>query len=65
MSNQNQIDRLPDRVLMYEKFLSLVLLILYCFTFGRKSLNKYLEGGVAINIKEEVMNNVEPPGKYL
>ena len=50
---------------MYEKFLSLVLLILYCFTFGRKSLNKYLEGGVAINIKEEVMNNVEPPGKYL
>ena len=49
--------------MIYEKIIAFLLLILYIFTFGRKSLLKYLEGGVSINIKEEVMKDVEPPGK--
>ena len=46
-----------------EKIIAFLLLILYILTFGRKSLLKYLEGGVSINIREEVLKNVEPPGK--
>ena len=46
-----------------EKIIAFLLFILYILTFGRKSLLKYLEGGVSINISEEVLKNVEPPGK--
>ena len=49
--------------MIYEKIIAFLLLILYILTFGRKSLLKYLEGGVSINISEEVLKNVEPPGK--
>ena len=51
-------------VMIYEKIIAFLLLFLYIFTFGRKSLWKYLEGGVSINIREEVLKNVEPPGKF-
>ena len=44
-------------------FLNISLVIIYIFTFGKISFEKYLDGGVIISTKTLRDTEIEPPGK--
>ena len=43
-------------------FLNISLVIIYIFTFGKNSLEKYLDGGVIISTKTIQTTEIDPPG---
>ena len=43
-------------------FLNISLVIIYIFTFGKNSLEKYLDGGVIISTKTIQATEIDPPG---
>ena len=43
--------------------LNLSLVIIYIFTFGKNSVEKYLDAGVIISTKTIQDTEIEPPGK--
>ena len=43
-------------------FLNISLVIVYIFTFGKNSVEKYLDGGVIISTKTIQDTEIEPPG---
>ena len=42
--------------------LNISLVILYIFTFGKNSVEKYLDGGVILSSKTIQDTEIEPPG---
>lgn len=42
--------------------LNISLVIIYIFTFGKNSLEKYLDGGVIVSMKTIQDTEIEPPG---
>ena len=43
---------------------NIILLIIYAYFFGHKSIEKYLKNGVII-VKEEETSSLPPPGKQV